>query len=246
MGFPGPVYGSTPAGSLTGENSSAGTAKWRTLAKTDPYAAKLFEESRLWLDSVPDEVLDLLLEHPVIEHAWSSGSREAFHFVRLLGGGHADVKFLISNLAKLSVKVGGKRAATMLHRFLVAGEGVRLHAHEITVLHGLKLDEPIPLGRGAYLAAYDAVRKRFGLPEDPEGWLRRSDEGSRPSPRKAGSRVFTRRARSTGQLGSRRRALQLSHQPGTSPSNSGTGSPTTTASSRLPTSLMNARPCCNC
>ena len=147
------------------------------LARTDSYAAKLFEESHLWLDALPDGVLDLLLEHPVIEHAWSRGSREAFHFVQVLGGGHADVKFLITNLAKLSVKVGGKRAATMLHRFLVAGEGVRLHAHEITVLHGLKLDEPIRLGRGANLASYDAVQKRFGLPEDPEPWLRRSNEG---------------------------------------------------------------------
>ena len=146
------------------------------LAKTDPYAAKLFDESRLWLDSLPDGVLDLLLEHPVIEHVWSRGSREAFHFVQVLGSVHADVKSLITNLAKLSVKVGGKRAATMLHRFLVAGEGVRLHAHEITVLHGLKLDEPVPLGRGAYLASYDAVRKRFGLPEDPEPWLSRRDE----------------------------------------------------------------------
>ena len=147
------------------------------LARTDPYAAKLFDESRLWLDSLPDGVLDLLLEHSVMKHAWSRGSREGFHFVQVLGGGHANAKSLIVNLAKLSVKVGGKRAATLLHRFLVAGEGVRLHAHEITVLHGLKLDEPVPLGRGAYLASYDAVRKRFGLPEDPEPWLRRSDEG---------------------------------------------------------------------
>lgn len=147
------------------------------LARTDPYAAKLFEESRLWLDGLPSEVLNRLLEHPVIEHVWSHGSREGFHFVYILGSSHADVKFLITNLAKLSVKVGGKRAATMLHRFLVAGEGVRLHAHEITVLHGLKLEEPIPLGRGTYLASYDAVQKRFGLPEDPEPWLRRSDEG---------------------------------------------------------------------
>lgn len=147
------------------------------LARTDPYAAKLFDESRLWLDALPDGVLDLLLEHPVIEHAWSRGSREAFHWVHMLGSGHADAKFLITNLAKLSVKVSGKRAATMLHRFLVAGEAVRLHAHEITVLHGLKLEQSIPLGRGAYLASYDAVRKRFGLPEDPELWLRRSDEG---------------------------------------------------------------------
>lgn len=147
------------------------------LARTDPYAAKLFDESHLWLDSVPVGVLDQLLEHPVIEHAWSGGSREGFHFVQLLGYSHGDVKPLIANLAKLAVKAGGRRAATMLHRFLVAGEGVRLHAHEITVLHGLKLDEPVPLGRGAYLASYNAVRKRFGLPEDPEAWLRRSDEG---------------------------------------------------------------------
>ena len=147
------------------------------LARTDPYAAKLFDESQLWLDSLPDGVLDLLLEHPVIEHAWSGGSREGFDFVQVLGGGHADVKSLIAILAKLSVKVGGERAATMLHRFIVAGEGLRLHAHEITVLHGLKLEEPVPLGQGAYLASYDAVRKRFGLPEDPESWLRRSNEG---------------------------------------------------------------------
>ena len=148
------------------------------LAKTDAYAAKLFDESHLWLDTLPDGVQDLLLEHPVMKQACSGGSSEGFHSVRVpAGGGNANVRFLIANLAKLAVKVGGPYAATMLHRFLVAGEGVRLHADEITVLHGLKVDEPIPLGPGAYLATYDAVRKRFGLPEDPEPSLRRSDEG---------------------------------------------------------------------
>ena len=148
------------------------------LAKTDAYAAKLFDESHLWLDSLPDGVQDLLLEHPVMHQAWSGGSREGFYCARgPAGGGHAGVQFLIVNLAKLAVRVGGPYAATMLHRFVVAGEGVRLHAHEIMVLHGLKVDEPVPLGPGTYLAAYDAVRKRFGLPEDPEPWLRPRDEG---------------------------------------------------------------------
>ena len=147
------------------------------LARTDAYAAKLFDESRLWLDALPDGVEDLLLEHPVIEHASSRGSTKGFHFGRVLGRFRADIKFLIANLAKLSVKVGGEYAATMLHRFLVAGEGVRLHAHEIAVLHGLKLDEPIRLGPGACLASYCAVRMRFGLPENPDPWLRLSDEG---------------------------------------------------------------------
>ena len=53
---------------------------------------------------------------------------------------------------------------------------MRLHAHEITVLHGLELDEPMPLGRGAYLDSYDAVRECFGLPEDPEPWFHERDE----------------------------------------------------------------------
>ena len=214
------------------------------LARTDPYAAKLFDESHLWLDTLPDGVEDLPLEHPVIEHAWSRGSTEGFHFVRVRGGGHADVQFLIANLAKLSVKVGGPYAATMLHRFLVAGEGVRLHAHEITVLHGLKLDEPIPLGRGAYLASYGAVRKRFGLPEDPEPWLRRSDGGLDLHPGRLAH------ASSPAVL-----VRQVNWGPAVAPSdwanresplNSGIGSPTTTASSHLPTSSKNAKNCCGC
>lgn len=147
------------------------------LARTDPFAAKLFDESRLWLDTLPEGMQDLLLQHPVVEQAWYGGSREGFHWVQVLEHGHADVTSLISNLAKLSVKVGGRYAATLLHRFFVAGEDVRLHANEITVLHGLKLDEPITLGRGTYLASYDSVRKCFGLPEDPEPWLRPREEG---------------------------------------------------------------------
>ena len=146
------------------------------LANTDAYAAKLFDESHLWLDALPDGVLDLLREHPAIAQAWSAGSRDGFHLGGAFGRRTDEVKFLIAQLAKLSARVGGVYAATLLHRFLVAGNGVRLHAHEITVLQGLELDEPTPLGRGAYLASYDAVRERFGLPEDPEPWLRKRDE----------------------------------------------------------------------
>ena len=148
-----------------------------TLANTDAYAAKLFDESHPWIDALPDAVLDLLREHPAIAQAWSAGSRDGFHLGAVSGRGTDDVKFLISYLAKLSARVGGRYAATLLHRFLVAGNGVRLHAHEITVLHGLELDEPIPLGRGAYLAPYDAVREHFGLLEDPEPWLRETVHG---------------------------------------------------------------------
>ena len=198
MRVPFGIYGSVPVDAYRREMHRR-YLELGALAKADPYASKLFDESRLWLDALPDGVQDVLLEHPVIARAWSSGSREGFHFVRVLGHGHGDVKFLIANLAKLSVKVGGRHAATILHRFLVAGAAVRLHAHEITVLHGLELDAPVTVGQGAFLASYDAVRERFGLPEDPEPWLNwRSNDLDRHPGRLAhtSSRtVFVRRVR---------------------------------------------------
>ena len=129
------------------------------LAKTDPYATKLFDESHLWLDTLPDGVQGILLEHPVIDHASSTGPSPALPLLRVLGEQRVDLATLIGDLAKLSVKVGGAYAATVLHRFLVAGQANRLHAHDVTVLHGLKLVEPIPLGRGAYLASYAELRE---------------------------------------------------------------------------------------
>ena len=55
------------------------------LANTDAYAAKLFDESHLWLDALPDGVLDLLREHPAIAQAWSAGSRDGFHLGGVFG-----------------------------------------------------------------------------------------------------------------------------------------------------------------
>ena len=152
------------------------------LANTDPYAAKLFDESHLWLDALPEGVLDVLLEHPVLSQAYSGKSRHQFRFLQSLGHSPSDAKFLVTHLAKLSARVGGEYAATLLHRFLAAGNHTRLHAHEVTVFHGLEFDNPIPLGRGTYLASFDDARERFGLPWDPEPWLSRRQKGLNLNP----------------------------------------------------------------
>lgn len=147
------------------------------LANEHPYAAKLFDETRIWRDDVPDELQALLLEHPVLAQVWSAGPQDGLQLGNVTGPEHADLKGIASHLAKLSARVGGEYAATRLHRFLVAGQDKRLHAHEIMILHGLKIDEPISLGRGAYLADYSSVRRRFGLDEDPEPWLKHRRPG---------------------------------------------------------------------
>ena len=92
----------------------------------------------------------------------------------MLGRGHVDLKFLVANLAKSSVKLGGERVATMLHHFVTDGEQTRLRAHEITVLHVLIVDERMVLGAGAYFDSYEAARSRFGLPDEIEPWLARA------------------------------------------------------------------------
>ena len=76
------------------------------LANTDPYVAKLFEESPLWLDEPPDGALDLLLEHPILRQAYSGNSRHEFRSVQALARGPSDAKFLFSHLAKLSARTG--------------------------------------------------------------------------------------------------------------------------------------------
>ena len=137
--------------------------------------SELFDRSSLLLKSPPDEAITTLREHPLLSRALSSsGSRDSFYFQRLAGRGHIGLESLVRNLAKSAVQLGGKRVATLLNHFLFAGQHARLPAREITLLHGLILDGPIDLGRGAYLASYDSVKIRFGLPDDPESWLARS------------------------------------------------------------------------
>ena len=147
-----------------------------TRARRDPDASALFYRSSLRIETVPSDIGAILREHPTLKRTLAeSGTPEGFHFQRILSGGHVDLTSLVSRLAKSSVKLGGKRVATMLHRYLVAGEHTRLHAHEIILLHGLIVDEHIDLGPGAYLASYEAAKVRFDLPDDPEEWLARSD-----------------------------------------------------------------------
>lgn len=144
------------------------------LANEHPYAAKLFDESGIWLEDVPDDVRGVLLAHPALAAAGGDRSDKGFGVGTLATGSLLEVRSLVADLAKLSVRTGGEYAAARLHRFLAAGAAGRLHGHEIIVLYGLRVEEPIRLGRASYLADYDAVRRRFGLEEDPEPWLERS------------------------------------------------------------------------
>ena len=138
-------------------------------AKHDPAAEIQFKESHLWVDAHPAEAVTILRKHPLIEAGLKgSGTDEAVGLRILNKEGRAELKWLVSCLAKLSVKEGGEEAARRLHRYLVAGVNGTLPAFEITVIHGLVVKTRFQLDVEAYMAPYEDVRAEFDLPDEPE------------------------------------------------------------------------------
>ena len=77
------------------------------LANEHPYAAKLFDESYILLEDLPDGLQALLLEHPILAQAWSADSQDGFRLGNVTGPLHAGTEWFIARLAKLSARVGG-------------------------------------------------------------------------------------------------------------------------------------------
>lgn len=144
-------------------------------AKHDPAAAKIFAESYLWLKSDPVEARALLRAHPLLRPGLiGSGKREGVGFALSTHDWfYVELKSLIAHLAKRAMKDGGEQAAQLLHRYLMAGADADLPAHEITLLHGLKLDRRFDLGREAYLAPYEEAKATYGLPDRLNGAVHR-------------------------------------------------------------------------
>ena len=155
-----------------GEYRSALHRGYRDLAaraKYDPAAAIQFEESHLWVRAYPAEAVAILREHPLMKPGLEgSGKNEGVRFGALNNRSRSDLKWLVSCLAKLSIKEGGEEAARRLQRYLTAGANGTLPAYEITVIHGLVVKTRFDLDVGAYLAPYGDARAEFDLPDEPE------------------------------------------------------------------------------
>ena len=138
-------------------------------AKHDRTAWRQFHKSNLWVDADPAEARAILRGHPQMSPwIFGSGKDEAVEISILNDMRRADLTWLVSCLAKLSVKEGGEEAARRLHEFLTAAANARIPADEIIVVHGLIVEGRVDLGSGAYLAPYEDARIEFDLPGEPE------------------------------------------------------------------------------
>ena len=155
-----------------GEYDSALRLGYRRLAaraKHDPAAWKQFNDSNLWIDGDPAEARAILREHPQMKPwIFGSGKDEAVEIRILNSMRRAELTWLVSCLAKLSVKERGEGAARRLHEFLTAAANARIPADEIIVVHGLIVAGRVDLGSGTYLVPYEDARIEFDLPDEPE------------------------------------------------------------------------------
>ena len=167
-----PIPTDIPRSSRIDEYWSALHRGYRALAaraKHDPTASIQFKKSYLWVETDPVEAMAILQEHPLMKRGLrGSGSNDVVRLMILNRQPSSELKWLVSCLAKLSVKEGGPEVARRLHRYLTAGANGTLPAYEITVIHGLVVKTRFNLDADAYLAPYADARAEFGLPDEPE------------------------------------------------------------------------------
>ena len=150
-------------------------------AKHDPAALRQFKKSHLWVETDPAEARAILREHPLMKPGLDgSGRDEGIRFGVLNRRSRLDLNWLVSCLAKLSVKEGGEEAARRLHRYLTAGANANVPAYEITVFHGLVMVRRFDLGAGAYLAPYEYAKSESDLP-NASGRYANGSRGQSPS-----------------------------------------------------------------
>ena len=123
----------------------------------------------MWVRAEPVEAMAILRDHPLMEPGLEgSGKNEGVRFSIVGRMFRADLRGLVSALARLSIKEGGEEAARRLHRYLTAGANATVPANEFTVLHGLVVNGRFNLGMGADLSPYRDAMAEFGLPDEPE------------------------------------------------------------------------------
>ena len=162
-------------------------------ARYDPNMRNLFEQSVVHIyGKVPIETIDVLCSHPVIhsddyasDDSHQLESRERGRWLReFLGIG---IKKMLGNLFKMSLMVGARRAASLLHKYILQRKSNQLSAYNIRLIYGLELHRCIELKDGLFLMPYAFASEIYDLPVDPEQAfpIPRTSE-SRGSERKTG------------------------------------------------------------
>ena len=141
-------------------------------AHIDPAADKAFQATHMYPKTEPLTANAIIRAHPSLRKAFAQArSGESIDILLPTTFVSLHLTDIVGSLAKVAVKEDGAKAAALLNRYLTCGDNVLLPAHEVILVHGLDVTDPVDLGGHAFLASYEHAKSKLHLPDDPEPWL---------------------------------------------------------------------------
>lgn len=135
---------------------------------------KVFEQSTVSIvKDVPTKTVDVLCSHPIVHSKnYALGDsdqldrREKESRIRDVLG--TDMKTVLSQLFKMSLKDGSRQAARLLHKYLLQRNTNQVSVYAITLIYGLEVDRCIKIDNGLFLMPYASASELYMLPTDYE------------------------------------------------------------------------------
>ena len=113
------------------------------------------------LNSDTTNAIELLRTHRIIEHELIGAGRDTgFMMVKPTGGSWVELDDLVKSLVRSTVIKGdGYNVAKALHKYLTLGDKKRLPGYELIFFRGLKVENRVEIGEGAFITSYDEIVK---------------------------------------------------------------------------------------
>ena len=151
-------------------NSGLSNSDYRSLAKEafkNHTASTIFESFVPQLNSDATKVIEQLLCHPEVKKTLAkSADQGAIMLIQPYAASRAEWDRVALYLAKSTLKNGGKTTANYLREYLSLSAQNKLPGHDITLFRGLKVNDRIEIGGGAFIAPYEEIVE-VGLIEEP-------------------------------------------------------------------------------
>ena len=137
--------------------AQSATGEYRDLANQDIDEIFLLKFN---LDTT--NAIELLQTHPIIKRELTGTEKDtAIMIVRPDGSHRVEWNRLVNSLVRNTVKEGdGHNAAKTLHKYLTLGDKKRLPGYELIFFRGLKFEDRVDIGEGAFIISYEDIVKR--------------------------------------------------------------------------------------
>ncbi|MDE2717650.1 MAG: hypothetical protein OXI33_11640, partial [Chloroflexota bacterium] len=140
------------------------------VANHDAEARAGFDQYFPELNDSPNDLMDLLAAHPVMQrNCGGTGSNLATFVTMPSKGFRMELRDLARNLTRAAVRRGRRDTAAYVERFLSLSDAKQVSGYQIAVFRGLSMVGEAELGQGLDILSYERAAQRGLVTNDPPG-----------------------------------------------------------------------------